>query len=411
MMPTDWEVVKLKDVCKKITDGSHFSPKEHKSGPYKIATVANMENKAINLESCKSISKEDYEKLVKNGCKPTIGDILFSKDGTVGLSFTYTQDSEIVLLSSIAIITPNVNINSHYCSYVLKAPNVFTQIKGSKRGTGLRRIILKDLKRIKIPLPSLNEQRKIAEILFTTDHAIQKSDEIITKTERLKKGMMQKLLINGIGHEDFKDTPLGRIPTDWKVSKMGDVIEICQYGLSSKMDANGNYPIIRMDELKNGYVTSEISKSVDLDEKSFNNFKLERGDVLFNRTNSYEHVGRTGIFLLDGEYVFASYLIRIRTKKAVLDPHFLTYYMIHHKSRLQQLATKAVSQANINATNLQNIKIPVPELQEQQKIVEIISKIDELYIPLIERKQKLQNVKKGLMNDLLTGRKRVKIDN
>jgi len=140
----------------------------------------------------------------------------------------------------------------------------------------------------------------------------------------------------------------------------GDVIELCQYGLSVKMSDQGKYPIVKMDDIVNGYVTEENIKYVDLDEETYRNFRLEKGDILFNRTNSYELVGRTGIFMLDGDYVFASYLIRLRPKYDIIDAYFLTFYLIFSNDRIRQLATRAVHQANINATNLQKVKLPLP---------------------------------------------------
>ena len=175
------------------------------------------------------------------------------------------------------------------------------------------------------------------------------------------------------------------------------------------MSDKGKYPIVRMDEIENGYVISNISKHVNLDEKTFKAFKLEKGDILFNRTNSYELVGRTGIFLLDGDYVFASYLIRLRVKRSIVDPHFLTFYLIFSRNRLRQLATKAVHQANINATNLKKFKIPIPPLDEQQKIAKILSTVDKKLEVERKRKEKLEKIKRGLMHLLLTGKVRVMI--
>lgn len=193
-IPKEWELKKLKDISTKITDGSHYSPKEDKEGQYLIATVANIKNNQIDIGSCKKINEKDYKKLVQNGCKPKLGEVLFSKDGTVGLTFSFSQDIDLVVLSSIAIIRPKENLDSKYCSYALRSSAVFSQIIGSKRGTGLRRIILQDLKRVKIPFPSLQEQQKIVEILSTVDKKIDLEKKRKVKLERLKKGLMQDLL-------------------------------------------------------------------------------------------------------------------------------------------------------------------------------------------------------------------------
>jgi type I restriction enzyme S subunit len=193
-IPDGWEVEKLDNIAIEITDGSHFSPKEDKKGEYRIATVANIKENQIDIDSCKRISKENYNTLVKNGCKPNKGDILFSKDGTVGLTFTFRQNEDIVLLSSIAIIRPKENLYPEYCAYVLKSQFVWRQIIGSKRGTGLRRIILKDLNGIKIPLPSLPEQQRIASILSAIDKKLELERSRKEKIERIKKGLMNDLL-------------------------------------------------------------------------------------------------------------------------------------------------------------------------------------------------------------------------
>jgi type I restriction enzyme S subunit len=338
------------------------------------------------------------------------GDLIVARAGTVGISVLVKEDFEDVIFGSYLIkVRLNSRVFSKFLHYFFQTDFYWKHITKAQ-GSTLKNINLPLLKSLQIPLPPLPEQKKIAEILSTVDKAIEKVDEAIAKTERLKKGLMQELLTKGIGHKEFKDTEIGRIPKEWEVVRLGDVLELCQYGLSVPLKDKGKYPVIRMDEIVNGYVVTDIAKYADLDEETFKNFKLEKGDVLFNRTNSLELVGRTGIFLLDGYYVFASYLIRLRPKHEILHPHFLTFYLIFSQSRLKQLATVAVHQANINATNLKKFKIPLPPLPEQQKIAEILSTVDKKLELERKRKEKLERIKKGLMNDLLTGRRRVKVD-
>ncbi|WP_367883098.1 restriction endonuclease subunit S [Thermococcus peptonophilus] len=192
---------------------------------------------------------------------------------------------------------------------------------------------------------------------------------------------------------------------------MGDIIEFAQYGLSIKMYDEGQYPIVKMDSIINGKVMPVNLKYVDLDEETFNKFKLEKGDILVNRTNSYELVGKTGIFMLEGDYVFASYLIRLRPKKDIVDSAFLTYYLILSQDRLRQIATRGgVSQANINATNLKKFLVPpLPPLDEQKKIAQILMTIDNKIEAEIKTKEELEKLKLGMMDKLLTGKVRVKV--
>jgi len=305
------------------------------------------------------------------------------------------------------------DMDRFFLFYVLKFSKFRNKIISSMIGTtGRQRASKESVENLLIPFPPLPEQKKIAEILSAVDQAIEKVDQAIEKTQKLKKGLMQTLLTKGIQKgkskiQDFKDTEIGKIPREWEIKKLGDVITLCQYGLSIQMRQEGQYPIVKMDDIVNGYVVADKVKYVNLDKRTFENFILEKGDILFNRTNSYELVGRTGIFLLDGDYVFASYLIRLRPNYEIVNSFYLTTYLIFSGEKLRQLATRAVHQANINATTLQKVIIPIPSLPEQQKIVQILSEVDKKLESLRDRKEKLERIKKGLMNDLLTGKVRV----
>jgi type I restriction enzyme S subunit len=300
-------------------------------------------------------------------------------------------------------------VNPHYVYYAI---GFRSNILKNWAGRTTSPIVKKSMfEKFPIPVPrSYFEQAKIAEVLSCVDLAIQRTCEVIAKTERLKKGLMQKLLTEGMGHKEFKDTEIGKIPATWEVRKVGEVLELCQYGLSLRFGDQGKYPIVKMDDIVNGVVVPDNVRYVDLDAKTFGNFRLEKGDVLFNRTNSFELVGRTGIFLLNGDYVFASYLIRLRPKKGTIGSQYLTYYMIFSNERLKQLATRAVHQANINATNLQSFKIPVPPSAEQQRIAETLSCMDSKLELEKKQRAKLERIKQGLMDLLLSGKVRVRVD-
>jgi type I restriction enzyme S subunit len=312
-----------------------------------------------------------------------------------------------VCSTGFAVLTSKKQVLPLYLLYTLFTKSVIEQCQKMMRGGQYPALNASQIAGITIPLPPLPEQQKIAEILLTVDEAIGKVDEAIGKSEKLKQGLMHRLFTKGIGHKEFKKTEIGKVPKAWEVSKLEDVLEICQYGLSLPMNDTGQYPIIKMDDIDNGRVVSHKVKYVNLDDPTFRAFKLEKGDILFNRTNSYELVGRTVIFLLDGKYVFASYLIRLRVNKGMLDPHFLTFYMIYSGDRLRRMASRAVHQANINASNLKRFVVIVPPLEEQRKIVETLNAVDEKLELLSKKKGQFEKIKRALMNDLLTGKKRV----
>ena len=163
------------------------------------------------------------------------------------------------------------------------------------------------------------------------------------------------------------------IDPDWPEVELGKVCEKPQYGLSTRLNTEeSGYKTFRMNELIDGRCAdSGGMKCVDVSEVEFAKYRLRRGDILFNRTNSFEHVGRTGIFDLDGEYCFASYLIRLSVDKDVANPFYLNAFMNTEgfQAGIKQYATRAIGQSNINAKSLSAYRIPVPPLTKQNHIV------------------------------------------
>lgn len=137
-------------------------------------------------------------------------------------------------------------------------------------------------------------------------------------------------------------------------------LDLCEYGISIKMNENGDgHKIFRMDDLKSGFVFDNEMKYAPISETVYEKFRLEENDVLFNRVNSEEFVGRTGIFKLEGDYVFASYLVRLRTN-ATMSPDALNLFLNSKYGVLsiRRLSRRAVNQANVNAQELQSILMP-----------------------------------------------------
>jgi type I restriction enzyme S subunit len=164
-----------------------------------------------------------------------------------------------------------------------------------------------------------------------------------------------------------------------------------------------------MNNLVDGRVDNSDLQYVDLEEDDFQKFKLCRGDILFNRTNSYELVGKTALFDLEGDYVFASYLVKVVVDPNKLSPHYLNYYLNWEvvQSRMKMLATRGVSQSNINATKLRGFQISLPTLAAQHEIARILSTMDKKIEAEEKRKAALQALFKTMLHLLMTGRIRI----
>jgi hypothetical protein len=156
---------------------------------------------------------------------------------------------------------------------------------------------------------------------------------------------------------------------------IGDIISKCQYGISQAMTQEKvGYPIFRMDDIKSAFLFDDEVKYIELEEKFFDDFKLERDDVLFNRVNSEDLVGRTGIFKLDGDYTFASYLIRLKVgRKDLILPDYLNIFLnsSYGLKQIRKFRRRAVNQANVNAEELKQIKIALLPSKVQESIAKL----------------------------------------
>ena len=192
-VPEGWSETTLSRNASLITDGSHFSPQTVEFGR-PIATVQNMRDRHIDISSCRLISVEQFEELVKGNCLPEHGDVLFSKDGTIGKTFVFKQRQPIVLLSSIAIIRlRKEELDPDYCTQYLQSSLFYQQLENAKSGSAIRRVVLKDIKELKLPKPPLPEQQKIADFLSTLDEKIDVEKQILDKLKLAKKGLLQQM--------------------------------------------------------------------------------------------------------------------------------------------------------------------------------------------------------------------------
>jgi type I restriction enzyme S subunit len=196
-IPKGWNILKLADVCTKITDGSHFSPKHCENGLYPMLSVKDMEYYGFDYRECKQIDKEDFEKMVKSDCVPRINDILVAKDGSyLKHIFITNEERKEAILSSIAIFRPNINvIYPEVLLYTLKDPILQKKVKENYvSGSALPRIVLKDFKNFKILVPPLQEQNNMAELFKVYRKQIDINTVQNKKLKSLRNIMLPKLM-------------------------------------------------------------------------------------------------------------------------------------------------------------------------------------------------------------------------
>ncbi len=281
-----------------------------------------------------------------------------------------------------------------------------------------KRYWISEFSKIEIPLPPLPEQRKIAEILETVDNAIEKTNRIIEKYKRIKQGLMQDLLTKGIDENSkirnpkthkFKNSPLGKIPEEWEVKQVYELINIISGGTPDTSNPkywNGRIPWLSIEDFNTGkrWVFNSVKYITEEGLRHSSTNILKKGMLIISAR------GTVGILAqLGKDMAFNQSCYGLDSKnKNVLTNDFLYYSLSFYMKNFLNLAYGNVFDT-ITRNTFKDIKIPLPPLPEQKRIAQILSQIDHTIEKETAYKEKLQHIKKGLMEDLLTGKVRVKI--
>ncbi|MGI2201962.1 restriction endonuclease subunit S [Shewanella baltica] len=273
--------------------------------------------------------------------------------------------------------------------------------------------------------PPLSEQQKIAAILTSVDDVIEKTQAQIDKLKDLKSGMMQELLTKGVGikqgdsangksyipHSEFKDSAIGRIPKSWEVVKFKDIFHDYKYGprFSSKdYNPTGNVKTIRGTDLSsNGVIKYKQVPVAKLDDKLVDQNSLKSGDLVMITTAD---CGATAVFESQPlPYIASAYAIRLTPKERV-NSKYINYFM-QTSDALSQVDSfiRKGTVANLPGSDVMSIVLALPAIQEQNKIVSILGQLDSKIVLKQEVLINKKNLKKALMQDLLTGKVRVKV--
>lgn len=403
-IPEDWEVVKLGN----ISALRNNIVKPERKGVIKFVGLEHIDpGKTKIRDYCSDLN------IKSSKFQFYAGDILYGKlrpylDKAVIIEFNGICSTDLIVINSNRFMTLQ-----KYLIYLFHSKGFINYAISNTSGTNHPRTSWKAIANFKFGLPPLPEQQKIAEILSTVDKAIEKVDEAIKKTQRLKKGLMHELLTKGIGHKEFKETEIGRIPKEWEIKKIINLFDV----------QTGTTPSTKKQEYwKDGNINwitpSDMSKlHGKLFIKNSERKITERGRKLSNLTlmpsgsiiiSTRAPVGY--VVIIERKATFNQGCKGLIPKnKGEINSEFYAYYLIS-KKRVLENSSGGSTFKELAKNILENFIIPLPPITEQQKIAEILSTVDSRLEILRKRKGKLERIKKGLMNDLLTGRKRVKLD-
>jgi type I restriction enzyme, S subunit len=375
----------------------------------------NNENKGLPLIRIRNILKGhsetyysgefDSKYLIKKG------DILIGMDGDFNIA-KWTGIPSILNQRICKLIDAKDPFNLEYLYYYLEVE--LKKIQARTPSTTVKHLSIKDLRKVNAYCPPLTEQQKIAAILSTVDEQLSTTDKIIEKSKELKKGLMQKLFSEGIGHTEFKDTKIGRVPQDWTLVPFSQLGEYYG-GLSGKTKVNfgsGKPYIPFMNIMANDIIDVDYFDLVDVVENEKQN-KAAKGDIFFNTSSETpEEVGMCAVLLDDISDLYLNsfcfgFRLNQEARKKYLPEYISRFMRSGFGRRLMFPLAQGMTRYNLSKKYFVKLEVPFPPLTEQQKIAAILSEADVKIEKEQTQKAQLEQLKKGLMQQLLTGKKRV----
>ena len=417
-IPDDWLVKRIDEIGEKDPETIDESKYEYSEIEYiDIGAIAD-----FKITKTEKISLKDRpsraQKIVRKD------DIIISTVRPYLMSFT-TIDNEtknLVCSTGFAVIRAKDSVLSQLIFSNTQSHHFNTQMIRLMQGSNYPAVTSDIVGNVMIPYPPDKEEReKIASILSNVDAQMQQTQKLIDLTQRLKKGLMQKLLTRGIGHTKFKKVKwyFGKdieIPEEWQIITFKQLITNGpSSGLYSPEEnyGTGDKIVGLGDVFRSEILQTNGMKKVKLSERQKNRSILKSHDLVFSRYSlKFEGVGKClYIPKLTETILFESNTLRVSTNMHLVNSRYLGYYFNTGFGRVSIIRIlKQVSATGITGTDLKNTLLVLPnDIEEQQKIASILSNVDEQIQQHKNEKALLERIKNGLMQQILTGQRRVKV--
>jgi type I restriction enzyme, S subunit len=363
---SDWNTVQLAEIAE-VDYGVTASARQQAVGP-KFLRITDIQDGVVDWDTvpwCECDTRSASDARLKSG------DIVFARTGaTTGKSFLIREcPTDAVFASYLIRVRLRDPADPRFISHFFQTQRYWTQISNSTRGVAQPGVNATTLKSLKLPLPPLAEQRRIAEVLDRAEALRAKRRAALAQLDTLTQSIFLEM---------FGDPATN--PKGWPIEKIGDLLESAAYGTSEKSEASGEFPVLRMNNItRNGGMDFAELKYMDLKESERERYLVRSGDVLFNRTNSADLVGKTAIFRQSGRMAYAGYLIRLRVNREN-HPEYLSAFLNtrYSKRLLRGMCKSIIGMANINATELQSIKIPAPSFSVQLEFARRVAAVEKL---------------------------------
>ena len=321
---------------------------------------------------------------------------------------TYTYDCECVLVAGngdLNVKYYNGKFDAYQRTYIIEdnsngklyIPYLYyfmedyvKELRKQAIGGVIKYIKLGNLTEAVITVPSIDRQKEIVEVLKKVGNILENYSKKLCQLDVLIKARFVELFGDPIKN-----------PKGWEIVTIGDVVTEVRYGTSKPAVEGGKYPYLRMNNLTaDGHLDLNDLKYIDIPDDEIEKCVVRKGDILFNRTNSIELVGKTAVFDLPEDMVIAGYIIRVRLNERILPEVFSQYMNLEAlKDILRSMAKGAVNQANINAQELQSIKVYIPDMGLQKQFIEMKEQVDKSKVITITTLKKLTFIRNICYNN------------
>jgi len=405
-IPKQWNISRLEHLATAIYYGVTAKAVEHNTG-LKMLRTTDIKDYKVDWDSlpyCEITSKvNDIKKYLLRK-----GDLIVARAGTVGVSVLVDRNFDNIVFGSYLIkVRPKENlVYPKFLHYYFQNKRYWKHIRKAQ-GSTLKNINLGILKFLLVPIPPLEEQWGIAEVLSALDRAIEATGRLIGRLERLKRGLMQELLTRGIGHKEFKETPIGKIPKEWRIVKLSEVSKIDTKPVMPRPGVKYYYLGLEDIESETGRILKPGNMLTDGSEIKSIKYVFTSRHILYGRLRPYLNK----VALPDRDGICSTDLLPVLPEENLVLREYLAYVL--RGERFVKYASdrmKGTNHPRISQKDILMYIFSLPPIDEQKVIVKILNSIDEWIMFEIKRKEKFERLKRGLMELLLTGRVRVRVE-
>ncbi|MGU8834222.1 restriction endonuclease subunit S [Clostridium perfringens] len=422
-LPENWELKRLRDITILIGDGLHGTPLYNENGDYYFINGNNLLNGKICLtEATKKVSKEEYKKYKKDLNNNTI---LYSINGTIG-NLAYYNNEKIMLGKSSAYINVSQFIVKEYIGMILISPYSFEIFSSKLSGTTIKNLSLQSIRNLVIPLPPLEEQKRIVakvDSLFKLIDELESNKEDLLQNISDARNKVLQLAIEGkLVPQNEKDEPASvllekikeekeqlvndkiikkekplseinedekifKLPKSWEWVKLGNISQKIHYGYTASAEENNTgIKLLRITDIQDNKVNWNTVPFCKIEKNKLDSCKLNNDDLLIARTGGT--IGKSFLVTnIEHEAVFASYLIRVKPLSNISAKYIKIFLDAPFYWEQLRQKSQGTGQPNVNAVSLSNLVMPLPPLEEQERIV---AKVDAImnYLDILEKEIK-----------------------